>query len=220
MSTYIVIPAYNEEKSIAKVIEQLLDYNYKNIVVVDDGSTDKTAQIAQQYPVIVIEHVVNLGQGAALQTAHEYALEMKAEKVIHFDADGQHQVEEIEKFIKAIDDGYEVVLGSRFLEKNKTVPFSKKYFILKPAILINWLFTGLKLSDAHNGFRAMRNSALQKIRLTQPGMAHATEITEQINRHKLKYLEVPVEIKYNQYGQGVGSGLKILFDLLKKSFLN
>jgi glycosyltransferase involved in cell wall biosynthesis len=216
MSTYIVIPAFNEEKSIAAVIEGLLHEKFKNIIVVDDGSSDKTRSLVKNYPVFLINHLINLGQGAALQTGTEFALKQGAKIIVHFDADGQHRASDIQRFIEKIEQGYEIVLGSRFLSADRSVPFTKKYFLLKPGILINWFFTGLKLTDAHNGFRALSANAANLIRITQNGMAHNSEICEQVSRKELNYAEVPVDIIYKEYGQGFGSGVKIVFDLIKQ----
>ncbi len=215
MKIFIIIPAYNEEKNIKKVVngikEKFPDFE---IVVVDDSSNDNTYQEVKKTGVIVLKHIVNRDQGAALQTGTEYALKKGAEIIIHFDADGQHRVEDIEDMIKPIlNKEADITLGSRFLRKKTKVPFSKKFFILKPAIFLNWFFSGIKLSDAHNGFRALNKKAAEKIVISQDGKAHATEILQEIKKNNLKYKEVPVKIIYNKYGQGFFDGLKILKDL-------
>lgn len=210
---WIVIPAYNEEKRLRQVLEELLNLT-SNIVVVNDCSDDLTPNIIEQMPIYDLHHEINRGQGAALQTGNDFALLKGAEVIVHFDADGQMQVKDISKMVKPILSGEtEMTLGSRFIDKTSKVPWTKKYFIHKPAILFHWLFTGLKLSDAHCGFRAISRVAACKIQITQDGMAHATEILDQIRQHNLKYLEMPVEIVYHQYGQKFSSGFKILRDL-------
>jgi hypothetical protein len=152
--------------------------------------------------------------GAALQTGNQFALAQGAQVIVHFDADGQMQVKDIASIIEPILNGEtEVCLGSRFLDKKSKVPWTKKIFILKPAIIFHWIFTGLKLSDAHNGFRALSEKSASLIDISQDGMAHATEILDQIRLHGLKYKEVPVEILYHDYGQRFSGGLKILRDL-------
>jgi len=199
---------------LAKVIRQAKDYGW--VVVVDDGSDDKSFARAKAENVTVLRHLVNRGQGAALQTGHDYAFLNGADIVIDFDSDGQHMAEEIPTLVKPIiEEGYEAVLGSRFLAgRFSKVPFLKKWFILKPAIMLQNFILGTKLSDAHNGFRSLSRTALSKIKVQQDGMAHASEIIEQINTNNLKYKEVPVTIIYNDFGQGFISGLKILRDLL------
>ena len=211
MKIFVVIPAYNEEKTIERVIDSLILEGYKNIVVVDDGSKDQTYNIAKSKGVTVLKHIINRGQGAALQTGTIYSLIKGAEIIVHFDADGQHKAEEIEDLIIPIRRGIvEVSLGSRFLKKNKT-PFIRKV-ILKGAILIIWTFYGLKLTDAHNGFRALVREAAKKIKITSDGMEHASQIIEQIKNKKIRYKEVPVTIVYqkNINGQKNSNSIKIL----------
>jgi len=210
---WIVIPAHNEEENISDVLKNLKELT-PNILVINDGSSDRTAEFVAQEGVNVISHLVNRGQGAALQTGDTKALELGAEIIVHFDADGQHRIEDIEKIIEPIlKNEADIVFGSRFLENKSKIPWFKKYFILKPAIFFNWLFTGLKLSDAHNGFRALSKKAASQINIRQDGMAHATEIMEQVRQNNLKHQEVGVEIIYQEFGQGLNGGLKIIEDL-------
>ncbi len=159
---YVIIPAYNEGKVLAKTLAPLIAADY-TIVVVDDGSNDDTWTILQDLPVIALRHHINLGQGAALQTGMTFASQRGAEFVVHFDADGQHQLKDIDTFVTILQERKaEVVLGSRFLnqEDARQVPMSKR-IALKMATLVNFLFTGLLLSDAHNGFRAFTGEAAQ-----------------------------------------------------------
>ncbi len=210
---WIIIPAHNEEENIGKVIKDLKELT-SNILVINDGSTDRTLEICQINNVLAVSHMVNRGQGAALQTGNEMALNLGAEIIVHFDADGQHQVQDIAKIIEPLlNEQADLVFGSRFLENKSKIPWLKKYFILKPAIFFNWLFTGLKLSDAHNGFRALSKKAAQQINIRQDGMAHATEIMNQVRQYDLKYQEVGVEIIYQEYGQGLWGGIRIIEDL-------
>jgi len=211
---WIVIPAYNEGKNISGVISQLKEIT-PNIVVVDDCSADNTNEIVKSLNVKLLSHLVNRGQGAALQTGMEFALGQGAEIIVHFDADGQMQVKDIAKVITPIiENQADIVFGSRFLNKNNKIPWTKKYLILLPAKIFNWLFTGIKLSDAHCGFRALSKNAAKKICITQDNMAHATEILDQVRLYNLKYQEAPVEILYHEYGQRFGSGLRIIRDLI------
>jgi len=217
---FIVIPAYNEKKAITSIIAKLLNLNYSNIVVVDDGSVQPVSHHIAAYPVHIITHNINLGQGAALRTGTEYALQQAADIIVHFDADGQHQAEEIRDLLHVLSEGYGAALGSRYLHERQDVPLSKKYFIHKPAIYFNWLFTGLKLTDAHNGFRALTRDAAQKILIEQNRMAHGTEIIAEIKKHNIKYKEVPVKITYTEYGQNFRGGIKVITDLIKQKILS
>jgi glycosyltransferase involved in cell wall biosynthesis len=218
---YIIIPAYNEEKNITCVVEELVVmYPLAKIIVVDDGSKDCTAEAARQVGASVLKHIINRGQGAALVTGTEYALSQWAEIIVHFDADGQFEAKDIAVLVEPIKSGtVEVVLGSRFLNQTNKIPFSKKYFILPLARVVNFLFTGLWLSDAHNGLRAMSRRAAESIKITQDRMAHNSEIIAQVKKNNLKFLEAPVTVKYNRYGQGLSGGIKIIKDLILQKII-
>jgi polyprenyl-phospho-N-acetylgalactosaminyl synthase len=214
----VIVPAYNEGSVLKANIQPLLNTGH-TIVVVDDGSTDNTSNI-KELPVVYIRHKVNLGQGAALQTGMTYALRAGADVVVHFDADGQHDWHQIENLIAPILGGSaDIVLGSRFLRREDTaiVPWQRR-ILLRGGILLSWLLTGVRLSDAHNGFRALSRLALQRIELKETGFAHATEILQRIREGRLRYVEVPITIRYSEYsmqkGQRFSSSLNILFDLL------
>lgn len=260
---YIIIPAYNEEKAIGPVARDIFSlypapfqknnsfsercgvYPEARVVVVDDGSSDRTAELAQEAGALVLSHLINRGQGAALRTGTEYALSKGAEIIVHFDADGQFDPRDIGRLIEPVRKGEaEVVLGSRFLGKGREsgvppcpacpdewsgrgglrgggrIPLSKRYLILPVARLVNFLFTGLWLSDAHNGLRVLSRRAAEMIEITQDRMAHNSEIVAQIKKHRLSFREVPVAVRYREYGQGLGGGFKILRDLLVQRISN
>lgn len=211
----VVVPAYNEEKEIGRTISGLFQHGYREVVVVDDGSMDNTATVARAAGATVLRHRLNRGQGAALQTGDEYALAHGADIVVHFDADGQFDPTDIAPALEKIESGQaDVVFGSRFLDSRSRIPWIKKYLILPVARVVNWVFTGVWLSDAHNGFRLLALPALEKINITQAGMAHNTEILAQIKRNNLKYLEAPVKVRYHDFGQGIAGGFKIIGDLV------
>ena len=220
---FVVVPSYNEGPVIIDTLQTLLKTGYQ-IILVDDGSTDETATLAQSQPIYYIQHKVNLGQGAALQSGMQYALELAAEIVVHFDADGQHQIDDLEKLIDPIlHNKTDIALGTRFRKSSSHVPFSKK-ILLRLGILLNGILTGIWLSDAHNGLRAMNKTALSAIQLRVNGMAHASEILMEIKKHKLRFIEVPVKIQYTAYstdkGQSIWNSLHILTDLLVRKFLS
>ncbi|MBS3172157.1 glycosyltransferase family 2 protein [Candidatus Woesearchaeota archaeon] len=220
--TYIVIAAYNEENNITKVICSLKKEGYHNIIVVDDGSKDQTSKVAKSAGAITLKHIINRGQGAALQTGMSYALLNNADYIVHFDADGQHNPKEIKYMLDPIiKKEVDATLGSRFLKKQK-IPFFRK-LMLKGGILAILIFYRIKLSDAHNGFRALSNSAAKKIVIKSDRMEHASEIVEQINSKKIKYKEIPVTIKYTKEtlkngrkGQGSFDSIKILSKMVLK----
>ncbi len=220
MSTYIIIPAYNEEKNISSVLKELLKYNY-HIVVVDDGSSDKTSHIVNQYPVWLLKHTLNRGQGAALDTGTRFALQQGAEYIVHFDGDGQFLAQEIKNILQPLlEKKADITLGSRYLKQNIHTPWLKKYLIHPVAKLINHFFTKLKLTDAHCGFRALNANAAQKISISQDGMSHNTEIVAQIKPLNLRHQEIPVTVIYHQFGQGIAGGFKIIKELILAKIKN
>jgi len=219
MKVFVVIPAYNEEKNISPVVRDIFSlYPDFQVLVVDDGSEDKTAAATHSAGAKVLQHVINRGQGAALKTGTEKALLEGAEIMVHFDADSQFEPREIREITELIESGRaDVVLGSRFLKNNK-IPWSKKHLLLPLARLVNFFFTGLWLSDAHNGFRAFSRCAAELIEIKQDKMAHNSEIVRQIRKNNLIFQEIPVTVYYHKYGQGICGGLKIIRDLLFQNF--
>lgn len=215
----IIIAAYNEEKKIASVVNEVSKY-VDLIIIVDDGSNDKTANVVKNKKAVVLKHCINLGQGAALQTGFEYSKKFNPKVVITYDADGQFEAKEIPKIIKPIlDRETDVVLGSRFLGKTVNMSLIRKY-ILKLGILFTLIFSEIKLTDTHNGFRALSNKALNLVEITQNRMAHASEIIDEIKRNNLSYLEVPVTVKYDDYSKQKGqkslNSVKILLELIMR----
>ena len=149
---YIIIPAYNEEKKISKVIDNVL-LKYENVIIVDDCSSDNTLEIVKNKNVILLHHIINRGQGAALETGTKKAMELGAEVFVHFDADGQFLAEDIEKIIHPIIKGEaEIVFGSRFLDNKTNLPFTKKYLIMPVARFILKKIYKSSLTDPQNGF--------------------------------------------------------------------
>ncbi len=218
MRIFVVIPAFNEEETIGKVVEKVRSY-YENVIVVNDGSSDRTAAIAEQAGAKVYNHILNRGQGAALKTGMKAALLDNADIIVHFDADGQHSAEEIGRLIEPVAGGEaDIAIGSRFMG-GSDVPFARE-LLLKGAVLFTRLTTGLKLTDAHNGFRAVSRQAAERMVLRQDKMAHASEILGEIARLGLSYKEVPVTITYSEYSLGKGQNWKgafrIVWDLLKE----
>jgi len=148
-----------------------------------------------------------------------YARSHDAAAAVTFDADGQHDAAQIPRLLAPIISGEaDVVLGSRFLDPHdaRLVPPLRR-LILKGGIAVNGLFTGVWLTDAHNGFRALSRRALEQIRLRENGFAHATEILEELRRTGLRYQEVPTRVTYSGYSRAKGQSslncLGILFDL-------
>jgi glycosyltransferase involved in cell wall biosynthesis len=217
-SAWVVIPLFNEETVIGRVIEDLTP-SFANVVCVDDGSGDASAEAAEAAGARVVRHPVNLGQGAALQTGIEYALaHPSCSYIVTFDADGQHRVEDAVDMVRlARERDLAVVFGSRFLD-DRTNPGWMKKVILKTAVWVTNKSTGLRLTDAHNGLRVIRRDAARHIHLQQDRMAHATEIVMQLGDSGLPWQEHPVELLYTDYskakGQSVLNSVNILVDLI------
>ena len=215
---YITIPLYNDAKMILKVIKSLKDKGYNNIVVVDDGSKDNGYDVVKKNTdVIVTKHIINRGQGAALQTAMEIAIEKGAKYIVHFDSDGQHDVKDIDHMLKTlIESKYDIVLGSRFLQENK-IPL-KKRILLKGGIIFTYILSQIWLTDVHNGLRVMTAETAKKLNLQHDRMEHASEILDKIKVLNLKYTEVPVTIHYTKYsmskGQSISNSINIAFKLI------
>ncbi len=218
-SVFIVVPLYNEGAVIASSLESLLDKGY-SVVCVDDASTDNGLAVIRSLPVYSLHHAINLGQGASLQTGMSFALCKKAAYLVHFDADGQHNAADIPVLLEPLEKGEaDVVLGSRFLrdEDRAAVP-SVKRLLLKTGVFVNWVLTGVRLTDAHNGFRAMTADAARKLDLQENRFAHASEILAQIRHNKLRVVERPTAIVYTDYsrakGQSMWNSIKIVMDML------
>ncbi|MGW2373984.1 MULTISPECIES: glycosyltransferase family 2 protein [Kitasatospora] len=216
-NVWLVIPAYNEGQVIAEVVEGARK-TFPNIVVIDDGCTDDTAEHVMTTGAHLVRHPVNLGQGAALQTGLKYALAQEgAEYFATFDADGQHQTADVEKMVALLREGEaDIVLGSRFIEQTGQVPWIKRV-VLRTAAAVSPTARKLKLTDAHNGLRVMNREAASRIKITMNGMAHASEIVSFLAGSDLRVAELPVDILYTDYsrakGQSLINGVNILFDI-------
>nr|WP_048056414.1 glycosyltransferase family 2 protein [Methanocaldococcus fervens] len=219
---FIVVPAFNEEKMIGKTLKSLKKEGYKNIIVVDDGSADKTSEIAIKENVIVCRHLLNRGLGGALGTGIKCALMYKPKIIVTFDADGQHHPKDIEKVVKPIlFDGFDMVVGSRMMDKNelKNMPLVKRIgnFGLN---FITRLMGGYFVTDSQSGLRAFSYEAAKKIikDLKSDRYEVSSEFIILAKKHKLKLKEVPIKTIYTEYsisrGTNVITGFKILFKLI------
>lgn len=215
-----VIPAYNEGDNIVNVLDAVASRGYRPVVV-NDGSNDHTAEAVARRDAVLISHIVNRGQGAALQTGNEWALAHGADIIVHFDADGQFQAEEIAEIIQPIEAGEaDIVFGSRFQGKHSKIPLLKRIVILPAAKVVNFIFFGFVLSDPQCGFRALSAAAARSFKIEQDGMAHCSEIMAKAFAQRLRIREVPVTVIYRDYGQKFSGGLKIIKDLLIKKIIS
>jgi len=226
MNCLIIIPAFNEERCLGHIIKDLKNLGYKNILVVNDGSKDKTGEIARREKVIVVSHAVNRGLGAAISTGLAYARETNPDVVVTFDADGQHSVSDLSRLLAPIaKNRADVVIGSRLKNNFKGFPLRR----LVPILVSNvatFLLYGLYSSDTTSGLRALNKRAYSCIFLRADRMEFSNEFFKEFTRNSLRYLEVPIKPIYTEYSM-IGSkqgnelvaslklGLKLTIDLLR-----
>lgn len=221
MKVTAVVPAYNEEKIIGQVLTDLKNFVNK-IIVVDDGSSDKTAEIAERSGAEVYRHFLNRGLGASLKTGFEAALkDDETAAVVTFDADGQHQASDILSLIQPIvEQKTDVVIGSRFLRIQKMPLLRLIYNWL--ANFITFLFSGLWVTDSQSGLRAFSKPALKKIEIYCDRMEISSEIIHQIKKQNLRFQEIPIKAIYTHYslskGQNFLLGIQTFFRLLIHKF--
>ena len=216
--TFVVVPAYNEGVCIEQVLRELVAV-YPNVIVVDDGSSDDTAAVAERVAPYVLRHLVNRGQGAALQTGLDFALRRQAQYIVTFDADGQHRVEDIAALVAPISAGEcEITLGSRFLGETLDMPATRR-ITLRLAVLFTRVVSRVPLTDAHNGLRAFSRQAARQIRISMDRMAHASEIIDSIRQSGLPFREIPVQIRYTAYSLAKGQSLRDAVRIVTQYFV-
>ena len=218
-NVYILIPVFNEERKIKSVISELLP-SFKNIVAVNDGSTDSTQEILESLDVVILRHSINLGAGAAISTGFRFIQNQKnAQAVVTFDADGQHSVEDAKAFAREIllcEE--EVIFGSRFIKSKLNIPTIKR-IVLSVVVFFTNLLSKVNLSDAHNGLKAIKKTALKKIDINIDQYGYESQIINEVSRKGITYKEMPTNTIYTEYsknkGQKLNNGLIILEDLFK-----
>jgi len=222
-----VIPCYNEAEVIEETINNILKNWYKNILVVNDWSRDNSRNILENFwnKIILLNHLKNRWQWASLETWFEYLRRYwKIDYIVCFDADWQHSLEDLKKFEEVLDKNkdIDIVFGSRFKKwSNTNIPLSRK-ITLKLAILFTFFLSKIKLSDVHNGFRVFRRKILNDLKITIDWMGHASEIIDIIAKKKIKFMEVPVDIKYTEYsltkGQSSSNAINIALRFIWNKF--
>ena len=217
----IIIPVYNEGEVVAGVVKSALShFNY--VICVNDGSTDNSAAEVKKTKAYLVNHPINMGQGAALQTGIEFARQLPVDYFVTFDADGQHRIEDVKAMLKELKtDNYDIILGSRFLGSAIGITDSRRA-VFKAAIWFSNLTSGLNLTDTHNGLRVFNRKVAESMQITCADMTHASEILEIIARKQYRYKEIPVTIEYTDYsrrkGQSFINAINIGFDtLLRKA---
>ncbi|MCS4535601.1 glycosyltransferase family 2 protein [Corynebacterium sp. HS2168-gen11] len=217
--TWLIIPCYNEGQVIGSVIEHART-TFPNIVAVNDGSADNSAQVIRATGAHLVNHPVNLGQGAAIQTGIEYARRQPgAQYFVTFDADGQHQVKDVIRMINRLrTEAVDIIVGTRFGDATREqdqVPLIKR-IVLKTVVMLSPTTRKLGLTDAHNGLRAFNAIVAREMDIRMNGMSHASEIVHLIAQRQWRVAEEPVEILYTEYsmskGQSLMNGINILAD--------
>jgi glycosyltransferase involved in cell wall biosynthesis len=218
---WLVVPVYNEGPVVAEVINDALRV-FPNIVCVDDGSKDDSAEQIRRTGAHLVRHPVNLGQGAAIQTGVEYArAQQGAAYFATFDSDGQHLVSDVERMVQRLrDEPLDIVVGTRFHGNTDHIPFLKR-LVLKTVVALSPRLRKLRLSDAHNGLRVFNKKVADDMNITLNGMGHASQIVEMIVRERWRVAEERVTIQYTEYsmakGQSLINGVNIMFDTVLRT---
>jgi UDP-N-acetylglucosamine---dolichyl-phosphate N-acetylglucosaminyltransferase len=213
----VVIPAYNEERTIVEVIRGLKQRGFTTLIVVDDGSSDRTGALASDEGVIRLRHLLNRGLGGALGTGISAALRLGAEVIVTFDADGQHDPNDIVRLLEPIEVGKaEVVIGSRMLDP-QGMPYRRR-MANWIANVVTYLLFGGWTTDSQSGLRAFSSQAATRMQIMTTGMEVSSEIIAETVRNRLKWEEVPVQAIYTDYslskGQSFTVGLQTLIKLI------
>ena len=217
--TCCIVPIYNEATMIEDCIADLRTI-FPNILVIDDGRTDESASKAKKSGAQVIRHTLNIGQGSAISTGFQWVQgQNKFKNIVTFDGDGQHMASDALRLVEELEySSLDIVFGSRFLGYEKSNTPATKRLILKIVARITNILTGVKLSDAHNGLRALTVEASKVVELTQAGMAHASQMISLTRQANLKYHEIPVNVLYTPYsrkkGQSILNSVNIVADLV------
>jgi glycosyltransferase involved in cell wall biosynthesis len=218
MKTLAAIPAYNEEKTVTAIVKRTK--KYCAVIVVDDGSKDRTAELAKKAGAIVIRHGKNKGYGISLIDGINEARRRKADFIITLDADGQHNPDDIPKFIKALENGYDVVAGSRFLS-GKSWGSKKRMIAIKLLTYQAQLFSGLNLTDIQSGFRGYNTKIFDKIKLESKGMNFSVELPIKAKKLGYKFIEASIEINkphiIKSFWSVLKQGIEVSLSIIKYS---
>ena len=217
--TCCIVPIYNEATVIEDCLADLRTI-FSNILVIDDGSTDDSACKAKKSGAQVIRHALNVGQGLAISTGFKWVQgQNKFKNIVTFDGDGQHIAHDALRLVEELENSsLDIVFGSRFLGYEKSNTPAMKRIILMIVTKITNILTGVKLSDAHNGLRALTVETSKVVKLSQAGMAHASQMISLTRQANLKYHEIPVSVLYTSYskkkGQSILNSINIVADLV------
>ena len=202
---WVVVPCYNEAPVVRGVLAGLLEH-FPNVVAVDDGSRDASASEIRKSGARLVQHPINMGAGAAMQTGIDFALhDPGTAYVVTFDADGQHRVEDAVAMVeRARESGVQVVIGSRFLGASSVGMSAGKRVLLKAATVFERATSGIALTDAHQGLRVFDRSFAEVLEMKTADMAWASEFLMRMSEHRTSFEEFPVHVVYTDYSRGKG----------------
>ncbi len=213
----IVIPAYREEQAIGDVVRSALGVADR-VLVVDDGSDDRTAEIAAVAGATVVRHAVNRGLGGALGTGIEGALRLGADMIVTMDADGQHRASDAKRiFDRLAEGGADFVIGSRMLEQKGNMPLARR-FAQRMGNALTYLLYRKWVTDSQSGLRGMTRSAAERLELRSSRMEVSSEFIKEIVDKNLRLVEIPIEAVYTAYslskGQSFAVGIETALKLI------
>ena len=215
---YILLPAFNEAPRIQDVIRGLISAGFSNIIVIDDGSSDNTEELARQMDILVVRHFINRGAGAAIQTGIELARQKEWSMIALMDADGQHNPEDIKQLVHTMNQSNcDLVIGSRFQNKKSDMPKTRILFNGIANLMTN-LFCENHYSDSQSGLRLLNRKAIESLDLQIDGFGFCSEMLIKAERAGLKIKETPIQVQYTQYsinkGQDFHMGITTAFNFL------
>ena len=216
-NVWAVIPAYNEEKNIIGIIKKTKKY-VGNVIVVDDGSKDKTKDVAEKAGAIVLRHLINLGKGATLKTGCDYAVKKGAKFIIALDADAQHDPDDTHRFIEKLKK-YDIVFSYR--KASSKMPLVLRFGNWFISNVVRILY-GINLKDTQCGFRAFSKEAYNKIRWNASDYSMESEIISKAGKQRLKYVQIPIQTIYSDKYKGttIIDGVKIVLNMIWWKFIN
>jgi glycosyltransferase involved in cell wall biosynthesis len=216
-NVWAVIPAYNEQKNIVKIIKKTKKYA-GNVVLVDDGSKDRTGELAGRAGAIVLSHIVNLGKGAALKTGCDFAVGKGAKFIVALDADAQHNPEDIPRLTEKLE-RYDLVFSYRKASSKMPVVLRFGNWFISGAVNILY---GIRLNDTQCGFRAFSGDAYKKIRWNASDYSMESEMISRAGKQRLKYVQIPIRTIYSDKYKGttILDGIRIVINMVRWRLLN
>lgn len=218
---WVVVPASNEARVIGSVVSAIREAGFSHVLVVDDGSGDRTGERAAAAGAVVVTHRLNRGKGAATKTGIDAAVRLGAEVIVTMDGDGQHDAADIAPLVAGVVEGtYDLTLGTRRWQTGSMPRY--KIWHNKVANVTTWLLFRLRVTDSQSGFRAYSRRFVEAMHVQADFYDFESEVLGEIHRLGLRYQEVPIEVRYTDYSmskphrQGLANGLKTVYKMVWK----